>query len=124
MTYGSETWSLLSKHEKKLATTEMKMLRMSAGVTLLDHIKSNHIRGSLQVKKTVLENVHEERITWFEKVYQHSDENVTKRAISLDVPPVRKPGAPKTTWKRQMKKNVTMGWAFRTPKKIKVIHKC
>ena len=80
------------------------MLRMSAGATLLDHIKSDHIRGSLQEKKTVMENVHEERITWFEKVYQHSDENVTKRAINLDVPSVRKPSAPKTTWMRQMNK--------------------
>ena len=62
MTYGSKTWSLLSKHEKKLTVTEMKMLRMSAGVTLL-----NHIQGSLQVKKAVLEIVHEERIIWFKK---------------------------------------------------------
>ena len=51
----------------------------------------------LQVKKTVLENVHEERIIWFEEVYQHSDENVTKRAIKLDVPTVRKLGASKAT---------------------------
>ena len=93
-----------SKHEKKLTATEMKMLRMSAGVTLLDHTKSDHIRGSLKVSKTVVESVHEERTTWFERVYQHSDENVTKRAINLDVPPVRRPGAQKTSWKRQMDK--------------------
>ena len=71
--YGSKTWSLLRNHEKKLTATEMKMLRMSAGVTLLDHIKSDHFRGSLQVKKTVLVNAQEERIAWFEKVCQHSD---------------------------------------------------
>ena len=62
------------------------------------------------MKKTVLENVHEERISWFEKVNQHSDENVTKRAINLNVLPVRKPGAPKTTWLRQMNKRQRDYW--------------
>lgn len=104
MTYGATTWSLLRKHENKLTATEMKMLRMSSGVTKLDHIKSEHIRGSLQVKNAVVEKVREERINWFEKVHQHPEEQVTKRAMKMNIPAMKRRGAPKTTWLRQMDK--------------------
>lgn len=104
MTYGSTTWSLKDKHQKKLTATEMKMLRMSSGVTKLDHIKSKHIRGSLQVKETVVEKVLEDRTRWFEKVHQHGENHVTTKAIKLNIPPKKKVGAPKTSWMRQKDK--------------------
>ena len=47
--YASECWIMYKTYEIKLTATEMKMLRMTAGVTKLDHIKSKHIRGSLFV---------------------------------------------------------------------------
>jgi hypothetical protein len=104
MTYGATTWSLSNRHEKKMTATEMKMLRMSCGVTKLDHIKSSFIRGSLKIESTVVETIQQHRIDWFEKVHQHSTDQVTQRAINLNIPPIRKRGAPKTTWLRQMRK--------------------
>ncbi|CAH2237355.1 jg12069 [Pararge aegeria aegeria] len=38
--YSTECWAATKKHSTKLHTTEMRMLRWSAGVTRLDKIKN------------------------------------------------------------------------------------
>ena len=37
--YASECWTMYKAYESKICAAEMKMLRMSAGVTKMDHIK-------------------------------------------------------------------------------------
>ena len=44
MTYGSECWGLKEKDERKLNTTEMRMLRMMLGVTLKDRLRNEEVR--------------------------------------------------------------------------------
>ncbi|XP_063540231.1 uncharacterized protein LOC134749265 [Cydia strobilella] len=39
----------LKKHEQKLHITEMKMLRWAGGVTCLDRVRNEHVRGSFKV---------------------------------------------------------------------------
>ena len=53
--YASECWTIYKTYESKLTAAEMKMLRMTAGVTKLDHIKSKYIGGSLFVRKPIFE---------------------------------------------------------------------
>ena len=43
--YGAETWSLKKPQEKKLEVAEMRMLRWMCGVTRLDKIRNERIRG-------------------------------------------------------------------------------
>ena len=38
--YASECWTVYKTYESKLTVAEMKVLRMMAGVTKLDHIKN------------------------------------------------------------------------------------
>ena len=45
MLYGLETVPLTKKQEAELAVTELKMLRFSLGVTRMDKIKNEFIRG-------------------------------------------------------------------------------
>lgn len=59
-------------------------------------------KTSLQVKEAVTEKLQHDRIRWFEKV--HPQEQVTKKAINMNIPARKKRGAPKTSWLRQMKK--------------------
>ena len=49
MVYGAETWTVKKAHEKKMEVAEMKMLRWVCGVTRLDKIGNEKIRGSTKV---------------------------------------------------------------------------
>ena len=46
MMYGAETWAVKKTQEKKLDVAEMRMLRWMSGVTNLDRIRNERIRGS------------------------------------------------------------------------------
>ena len=43
--YGAETWALKKAQENKLEVAEMRMLRWMCGVTKLDKIRNERIRG-------------------------------------------------------------------------------
>ena len=45
MMYGAETWSVKKTQQKKLDLAEMRMLRWMRGVTKLDGIRNEIIRG-------------------------------------------------------------------------------
>ena len=47
--YGAETWVLKKAQEKKLEVAEMRMLRWMCGVTKLDKIRNERIRGTTKV---------------------------------------------------------------------------
>ena len=47
--YGAETWALKKAQETKLEVEEMRMLRWMCGVTKLDKIRNERIRGTTKV---------------------------------------------------------------------------
>ena len=50
MMYGAETWAVKKAQEKKLDhVAEMRMLRWMSGVTKLDRIRNERIRGTTKV---------------------------------------------------------------------------
>lgn len=106
LSYGSQCWTMLKKHEGKMTATENKMLRMTAGVTKLDMIKSSHIRGSLHVKTSIVDKMEQDRIRWYCHVQRREETNPVKKAIDRDIqrnPMVNtRRGRPKSTWIRQM----------------------
>ena len=52
MLYGLETVALTSRQVAELEVAELKMLRFSLGVTRMDKIKNEYIRGSAHVEQT------------------------------------------------------------------------
>ena len=46
MLYGSETWTVMKRHESRLGATEMAYLRRVEGVTRMDRVKCRCKRGS------------------------------------------------------------------------------
>ena len=106
LTYGSQCWTAYKKYEDKLTATEMKMLRMTAGVTKLDRIRSSRIRGSLHVKEPIAKKVEHDRLSWYCHVQRSDPSNPAKKAISINVPTqARKRGRPKNSWITQMQKH-------------------
>ena len=63
--YGADTWALKKAQENKLEVADMRMLRWMCGVTKLDKIRNERIRGTTKVgeiTKKVQEN--EVEVAW------------------------------------------------------------
>lgn len=106
LTYGTQCWTMYRQFEDKLTSAEMKMLRITAGVTKLDRIRSVRIRSSLHVKKPVVDKVKDDRWGWYQHVMRRPPENPVKKAMNTNIvssiPPRR--GRRKHTWVAQMEK--------------------
>ncbi|KAK3546857.1 hypothetical protein QTP86_003757 [Hemibagrus guttatus] len=81
MLYGLETVSLRKRQESELEVAELKMLRFSLGVTRLDRIRNEHIRGTAHVGR-LGDKVREARLRWFGHV-QRRDSTVSRNCTSL-----------------------------------------
>ncbi|KAK3565192.1 hypothetical protein QTP86_000998 [Hemibagrus guttatus] len=64
MLYGLETVLLRKRQEADLEVAELKMLRFSLGVTRLDRIRNEYIRGTAHVGR-LGDKVREARLRWF-----------------------------------------------------------
>ncbi|KAK3516238.1 hypothetical protein QTP70_006387 [Hemibagrus guttatus] len=88
MLYGLETVSLRKRQESELEVAELKMLRFSLGVTRLDRIRNEYIRGTAHVGR-LGDKVREARLRWFGHVQRRDigeTENKTgdvKKAIAV-----------------------------------------
>ena len=91
--YGAETWLL--KKESEVA--EMRMLRWMCGVTQLDKIRNERIRGTTKVGE-ITNKVHERRLKWYGHVMQREEHYVGRRVMEMKVQGRRKRGTPKIRW--------------------------
>ncbi|KAK3523729.1 hypothetical protein QTP70_009259 [Hemibagrus guttatus] len=82
MLYGLETVSLRKRQESELEVAELKMLRFSLGVTRLDRIRNEYIRGTAHVG-CLGDKVREARLRWFGHV-QRRDKYQTFAAYFLN----------------------------------------
>ncbi|KAK3528544.1 hypothetical protein QTP70_002788 [Hemibagrus guttatus] len=72
MLYGLETVSLRKRQESELEVAELKMLRFSLGVTRLDRIRNEYIRGTAHVGR-LGDKVREARLRWFGHVQRRDN---------------------------------------------------
>ncbi|KAK3508690.1 hypothetical protein QTP70_004204 [Hemibagrus guttatus] len=81
MLYGLETVSLRKRQESELEVAELKMLRFSLGVTRLDRIRNEYIRGTAHVGR-LGDKVREARLRWFGHVQRRENENKLGSSVS------------------------------------------
>ncbi|KAK3510265.1 hypothetical protein QTP70_032584 [Hemibagrus guttatus] len=81
MLYGLETVSLRKRQESELEVAELKMLRFSLGVTRLDRIRNEYIRGTAHVGR-LGDKVREARLRWFGHV-QRRENHWTAPGLTL-----------------------------------------
>ncbi|KAK3537404.1 hypothetical protein QTP70_008859 [Hemibagrus guttatus] len=74
MLYGLETVSLRKRQESELEVAELKMLRFSLGVTRLDRIRNEYIRGTAHVGR-LWDKVRKTRLRWFGHVQRRETFN-------------------------------------------------
>ncbi|KAK3534394.1 hypothetical protein QTP86_014422 [Hemibagrus guttatus] len=94
MLYGLETVSLRKRQESELEVAELKMLRFSLGVTRLDRIRNEYIRGTAHVGR-LGDKVREARLRWFGHVQRRESEYIGRRMLDMELPGRRQRGKPK-----------------------------
>ncbi|KAK3533410.1 hypothetical protein QTP70_019490, partial [Hemibagrus guttatus] len=94
MLYGLETVSLRKRQESELEVAELKMLRFSLGVTRLDRIRNEYIRGTAHVGR-LGDKVGETRLRWFGHVQRRESEYIGRRMLDMELPGRRQRGRPK-----------------------------
>ena len=104
--YGTETWALKKAQEKKLEVAEMRMLRWMCGVTKLDKIRNERIRGTTKVGE-ITTKVQERRLKWYGHVMRTEEHYVGRRAtMTMKVQGRRKRGRPKRRWLDKAKDDI------------------
>ena len=103
--YGAETWALKKAQEKKLEVAEMRMLRWMCGVTKLDKIRNERIRGTTKVGE-ITKKVQERRLKWYGHVMRREEHYVGRRAMVMQVQGRRKRGRPKRRWLDKVKDDI------------------
>jgi hypothetical protein len=108
MTYGSQCWTMYAKYKNQMTAAEMKMCRMSLGVTKLDKIKSDQIRGTLHIKKKICAKMEEDKASWWQHVKRRPSDNPVKQALEVDILPnediPKRRGRKRNTWISQQNK--------------------
>lgn len=92
--YGSECWAVKKTDEKRLHVAEMRMLRWMCGVTRMDKVRNEYIRGSLKVAP-VTEKLKGNPLSWYGHVRRRDE---TQAVINLHVEGWRGRGRPKKRW--------------------------
>ncbi|KAA5580537.1 hypothetical protein F3G14_18690 [Acinetobacter baumannii] len=96
--YGSETWAATKRNVHTIQVAEMKMLRWMCGVTRLDKIRNEYVRGRLGVRD-IADKMQESRLRWYGHVKRKPPDYVGNLALLLDLPGRRPRGRPKTRWR-------------------------
>ena len=89
LTYGSECWAMKVTNKRKIATTEMRMLRGILGVSRRDHMRNEEIQRILHLSP-IDEVMRSGRLRWFGHVQRRDATNVTRRVMELAIPGTRR----------------------------------
>ena len=94
MLYGLETVALTKRQEAVMDVAELKMLLFSLGVTRMDKIRNEYIRGTLHVGKFG-KKTREARLMWYGHLPMKDDGYIGRRMPMMELSGKRKRGRPK-----------------------------
>ena len=89
MLYGLEAVALTKRQEAEMEVAELNMLRFSLGVTRMDKIRNEYIRGIAQVGKFG-EKTREARLRWYGHLRRKDDGYIGRRMLRMELPEKRK----------------------------------
>ncbi|VDO85585.1 unnamed protein product [Heligmosomoides polygyrus] len=92
--YGAECWPATKEVETRLSVMETKMLRWTAGVTHMDHIRNEAIRQKFGVAP-IADKMREACLRWYGHVLRGEEDSVRKIGINFEVIGKRPRGPPK-----------------------------
>ena len=102
MLYGLLTVALKKRQEAEMEVAELKMLRFSLGVTRMDKIRNEYIRGTAQFG----EKTREARLRWYGHLRRKDDGYIGRRRLRMELSGKRKRGRPKRRFMDVVKENM------------------
>ena len=106
MVYGAECWAVRKKDERKLHTTEMRMLRWARGKTRLDHVRNVDIWKEARMYP-MAEFLRERRLRWFGHVQRRDKDDATRKILQMTVDGKRNRGRPKLRWRDLVRDDIS-----------------
>ena len=101
--YQSESWILRERERSRLNATEMKYLRASLGLKLLDKVRNDDIRSRMEKKETVVEEIERGQQQWFGHVARMEENSICKRVWRARVAKDGR-GRPRARWDDQIRR--------------------
>ena len=98
MVYGAECWAVRKKEERKLRTTEMRMLRWARGNTRLYHVRNVDIWKEARMYP-MAEFLREKRLIWYGHVQRRDKYDATSKILQMMVDGKRNRGRPTLRWR-------------------------
>ena len=93
--YGCETWPV--KDEKRMATTEMRMVRWAMGVSLLEHTRNEEILEEARVEPIATVR-RRRRLEWFGHIKRRDETENIRAVVEMKMEGKRPRGRPKLRW--------------------------
>ena len=108
--YGSECWTTLKKHTKKLNTFHHRCIRTILGISNKqqwdERISSTEVRRRWGNEETVEEKIRRRRLEWLGHVARMPDNRIPKSALFGWLPQPRPPGGPRRRWKDVIRRDL------------------
>ena len=98
VTYGSELWGMKERERQKLNVFEMRCLRSMCGVSRLDRLRNEEVRGRTGVGMDLASRVDRNVLRWFGHVERMEDERLLKRVVNARVDGRGARGRPRFGW--------------------------
>ena len=100
-----ETVPLTKRQEAEMEVAELKMLRFSLGMTRMDKIRNEYIRGIAQVGPFG-EKTREATLRWYRHVPRKNDECIGRRMLRMELQGKGKRGWPKSRFMDVVKEDM------------------
>lgn len=105
--YGLETVALTERQEAQLEVAELKVQQFSLGMTKMDRIRIEYIRGTPQVG-SFGGQVKAARLRWFEHVQRRHTGYIRSRTLRMEPPSRRRRGRPKKMFMDVVREDMQM----------------
>ena len=105
MLFGSETWPLKEEDPRRIARTDMQMVRWMCNVSLSERKSSEELRNRLHIPE-IADQLRQERLRWFGHVERMDNDNPVSQCRFIDVTGQRTRGRPRKTWNEVLRNDL------------------
>ena len=96
--YGAAAWGMRSAERRKVNVLEMKCLRSLVGVSRMDRVRNEEVRGRAGIEMELASRADQRVLRWFGHVERMDDYHMARRVLMSKVSGGRVRGRPRLGW--------------------------
>ena len=109
--YGCETWPMSVKDDRRMAKTEMRMVRWAMGVSLLEHRRTEKILEEAKIEQIAVV-MRRRRLEWFGHVKRRDETENIRAVVEMKMEGERPRRRPKLRGKDTVRRDMK-AWSIR-----------